>query len=269
LSIASTIGAWQGNEGTFGAAPANTAYFYVSFKVLAVATTTEKHYLDAVAVYDDALGYTGYWSGYNNPANTDVAPTLLVEYQNVGETDWHPLGTQLLDVDTEYVVFPDYSLKSGVGRVYRASLAETENGLDLNSDYSTSTSPAVSRTLRNVWIASEDDPTGTSHWFAWDGGGKKELIDAAAALVDIEGSEFPFAQFGVQSRGTVDVDLMLETADDQAAMDSLARKKSLVIYRDGRGRAYRGILGGVNFIDIPGTGMKRAGFTLQLSGDQP
>lgn len=269
-STTPTANQWTYGFGWSGTSPSDAAYFTVKLQVAGVLTTTEKHWFDSIAVYiSTAPAYSGFWPGYKDPNTSDINPTLLVEYQDFGETDWTELTEFTVDNLTDHYVVNDYQCESGLGRVYRGTLLERENDIALNSDPSTPTTPYETRNFTNVWINADSDPAGTSYQFRWDGGGKSETVDAQPELVDIDGRDYAFPQFGNQYKGTVDVNIALENSNDINALQGFAKTKGTLVYRDGRGRCYRGVMGPVKMDDIQPAPLKRASFTFQVSGDQP
>ena len=246
--------------------PADAAFAVPYLYVIGVVGTSETHYFDALSIYPRAT-FRGFWQGYY--PNTDSAPELLVEYSDDTVT-WQTLDSTLIEriASQGGYLFEDYTTKSGLARSYRASLAETENGVALNSDLS-AVATAPSFLLSRVWMHAESDPADTSYNFTWDGGGRSRTLGAQPTLTDVDGRAYPFAQFGEQGNGQVAVSLFLDTLADIAALETLATIKSLVVFRDQRGRSYRGVMGDVAFADQVYGVQQVASFTLQLSSAQP
>lgn len=255
------------NVGNVLTAPSDAAYAVPVLQVTLVNSTSENHYFDGLSFYPyPAAGpVTRFWRGYY--PNTDVAPTLLIEYSDDLVT-WHALSTQLVYSNTGSFNASDYTIPTNPAtRSYRASMSEVENAQELNSPYSSVVFTSV--TLQNVWMHVDSDPVDTSYNFKFDGGGRTENIDASAVQVPIEGLAYGFAQYGVQSLDSIAVQIHLDTANDVAAMMNLAQTKGLVVFRDQRGRVARGVMGAVQFTDFqPGVGAE-VSFTLQQSGVQP
>ena len=264
-SVTEVLDTWTTLAGTV-TSPADAQYAVISYWVAGVAATTENHLLDAVSFYLQSAspGVQQFLRGFY--PNTDIAPTLIVEYMDAG-LGWLPLSSQpITNTQGSYVV-ADYTVKSGVTRSYRASLKQVENSIQLNSVPSASADGLV--TLSNVWMHSDDNPAGTTYNFKWDGGGRASSFDALAQMVNVEGRSFPFAQFGTQDASTVDANIHLDNQADISALEVLARKNALVVFRDQRGRSVRGVMGSVKINDAPYGVAQDASFTLQLSGIQP
>lgn len=252
--------------------PSDATYFTVEIEIQGLPTTADSAWIDAVSVFDSAyenITNPTYYAGYYSTNDTDQSPTLLVEYLDSDRTDWRTLQSLTVGIADESFIFDDYTIRNGITRQYRATLLQNEHGVSVDSNPSSST-PATSKSFKGVWISSDSDPGGTSYNFPWDGKDRSETLDAGGTLVPVEGREFPLAQFGTQSDASVQLGVWLESAADKAAMLNFARNKSQVIYRDGRGRSYRGIMGKVTIADIRGAAqLQLASFTLQPSGDQP
>jgi hypothetical protein len=240
------------------------AYISPYISVAGVAATTEKYNVDSYFLIPGGI-YKRFWPGFF--PDSDEAPSVLVEYSDDAGTTWKDLGrVQTVSTAGAYK-FYDYSLRTGTTRVYRASLYETQNSVQLNSDTTALVSGVVS--LKATWIAADIDPVGTSYNFLWDGEGRGRMLNAEAALVDIDGRAYPFPQFSEANSGTLDATIALDTAADIAALERIALSKSTITYRDSRGRSVRGTIGPVQFVDVPQTGLQRASFTITLSGEQP
>jgi hypothetical protein len=151
--------------------------------------------------------------------------------------------------------------------MYRAFMDSTENAGYVASPLATTAAIPVS--FAGVWLQTDADPAGSSYNFTYDGGGRSRTIGAAPALTQVEGRAYPIAQFGTQNNGSVAISIHLDTSADIAAMERFSGYKSLVVFRDSRGRSYRGVMGDVAFTDNPANNSQEASFTLQLAGDQP
>lgn len=262
-SVAVIAGAWTLIAGNV-TAPSDAAYGVPYIRVAGASAGNQ--YWDAMAWYTSD-GVTRFWRGYY--PNTDVAPTLLIEYTDDG-VHWKTLLNELIfgtggqDINTDYTI---PSNVSGQSRTYRASLTELENGQQLYSPYSATANTSVM--LSHVWLHQDMDPPDTSYNFQFDGAGRSESLDAKAVNVEIEGLEFGFAQFGIQSLDSLDVQLHCDTLNDTAAIYSMAQAKDLIVFRDQRGRVIRGTMGTVRITDFqPGVGAD-VSFTIQASGVQP
>ena len=262
-ATAGTANTWVA-AATATVVPANAAYFILTVGVNATVGTiaaAELAYFDAISVYraSQALGFTpGFFP------DSDDAPTIIVQYSEDEET-WTELGQIVASPSRTAETFYDYSVRSGVPRLYRAYLTVTENSTFLTSDYSSTTT--VELELNGVWMASDEDPAGTSHQWYYDGGGRSRVVGANPSTVDVEGRDYGFSEFGGDYTGAVSVSLQLASAEDQAHLEDMAKTKTEVVFRDGRGRAYRGTMGQVTLAD---TVWGQVGtFTLQLSGIQP
>lgn len=244
--------------------PAGAVSFTVLLQVSAASGTLaagEVHYLDAISVYRSAY-YQGFTPG-SFPA-TDDAPTVVVEYRDDG-VHWKELARRQATQANTVEVFPDYTVRSGRQRTYRAWLTETENGTLLTSDYSALAGALLN--LTGVWIMADDDPAGTSHQFVYDGSGRSEQAGAQPSVTVLEGRPYGFTEFGTDYTGDLAVSLQLPSAGDRDSLWSLATRKSEVVLRDARGRSVRGVMGTVKFTDeVWG---QTASFQLQLSGLQP
>lgn len=267
-AVTSAVGKWTTLRFSFSSQiPADCAYLQLFVQVDNMAAG-ESQYIDGLAIveYDDASPL-GWRPGL--PPDTDTAPTVLLEKADVDSPTFRPVGAQpLLDDDGLYqpiAVFPDYEIRSGRARTYRASLTETVNALYLQSPTS---DPAVETvTLEQVWMHSRDDIAGTLAHFKFDGGGRTRQRGVNGTTTEVEGREFPFAEFSGQSTGQAQVTITLASDDDQAALEALAAARAEVVFRDQRGYGYSGTMGPVSYADTPYG--SQASFTLQLSGDQP
>jgi hypothetical protein len=268
VSTTSSAGAWKTNNTGTMVAPADAAYGVPFLKVASIAATSETHYFDALAIYP-GTSFNGFWQGYY--PNTDSAPALLVEYTDdditTGAEVWHTLAEVATARTVSQVLVEDYTVRSGVTRTYRATLTETENGISLNSDPSAVVQGML--TLQRVWMHAENDPAGTSYNFQWDGGGRSRTMGAKPTLTDVDGLAYPFAQFGVQNDGSVAVSLFLDLQQDIDALQAITDAKSTAVFRDQRGRSYRGVVGDVQFTDQQYGVQQQASFTFQLAGVQP
>lgn len=269
FAVTSIIGKWTPLILSMNPASTFPTSKYLSISLYVVgAAVNESHYFDgaAIAKFPDSTPL-GWRPGL--PPDSDIAPTVLLEKSDGDYTVFRPVGAvALLDEDGRYrpvAVFPDYEIKSGKARTYRASLTETVNGIYLQSAYSDPQVQTV--TLAQVWMHARGDVAGTLAHFLYDGAGRTSQRGAQSQATVVEGREFPFAEFSTQSTGQVAVTLQLASAADQVALDALAASRAEVVFRDQRGRGASGTMGQVSYQDTSfGT---VATFTLALSGDQP
>jgi len=261
-AVAVVAGAWTQIAGSV-TAPADAAYGVPYIRVAGASSGNQ--YWDAMAFYVWD-GVTRFWHGFY--PNTDDAPTMLIEYSD-DLVNWKTLQTQFAYQNNGQYTASDYTIPSNVSgqiRTYRVSISETENGQLLTSPYSATVTASI--TFSNVWMHADGDPVDTTYNYRWDGGGRTDTIDAKGINVEIEGMEYQFTQFGIESVTSLDVTLHLDSTNDMGALHNLASLKGLVVFRDQRGRVYRGIMGAVKFVDFQPVGQD-ASFTLQLSGNQP
>jgi len=263
-AVAVTAGAWWLISGNV-TVPADAAYGVPYIRVAGASSGNQ--YWDALSYYmSTGFFFSRFWRGFY--PNTDDAPTMLIEYSD-DLVNWKTLQTQLAYQNNGQYSASDYTIPnnvSGQSRTYRVSVSETENGQLLTSPYSATVNVFV--TFSNVWMHADGDPVDTIYNYRWDGGGRTDTIDAKGINVEIEGLEYQFTQFGIESVTSLDVTLHLDSFNDMGALHNLASLKGLVVFRDQRGRVYRGVMGAVKFVDFQPSGQD-ASFTLQLSGNQP
>lgn len=244
--------------------PATATQFQVVLQVNTASGTlaaNEVHWFDALAVYRSAY-YQAYVPGAF--ANTDLAPTIVVEYSE-DQVTWKELTRTLATYGQAANTFYDYSNRSGVPRYYRAWLFETENSLYLESDYASPVGVTV--TLVGVWVSSDANPVGTSTQFKYDGAGRSFDFNANGQQIQLDGQPYDFAEFGSDYDGNLAVTVQLPDATSQQRLLFLAGQKAQVVVRDQRGRSYRGLMGKVQFTDeVWG---QSANWQLALTGTQP
>jgi hypothetical protein len=243
--------------------PSNAA-FGIPILNIANAIFGENYYFDALSITPPPA-YNSYWQGAF-PA-TDTAPTVLIEYSDDAGLTWITLSEFLTTINVDNYAVEDYTIKSNVQRQYRVSLYEIENSLQLQSQYSSIASATL--VLSHVWMHIVGQEAATSWNFVYDGGGRTRVIGAQPALVPVEGSPYPFAQFGVQNTGQIQVSLHLDNQADINALEGMALSKALVSFRDQRGRCAIGTIGDLSVDDATYGVAEEAKFTLQLAGIQP
>lgn len=93
-------------------------------------------------------------------------------------------------------------------------------------------------TLYGVWVHDPTDVTGPMMHFFYDGAGRDEQWIPEVELLRFAGRNLPIAEFGVQTRlDTITANLQLASGDrDRSLLTALARKRTIVHYRDGQGR---------------------------------
>lgn len=269
VSVSSAVGKWTPLAANLDPSTAFPTGKYLTISLYVVgAATNEVHYFDGVSIaeFGDATPL-GWRPGL--PPDTDVAPTVLLEKSDSDYPTYRPVGrVQLHDATGRYqpvAIFPDYEIKSSKPRTYRASLSETVNDLYLQSTYSAPLEQTV--TLPQVWMHARSDVAGTLAHFLYDGAGRSDQVGVVSTATEVEGREFPFAEFAAQSNGQIQVTLQLASAEDEAALRALAKARAEVVFRDQRGRGLSGTIGPVQFADA--TWGSTGSFTLTLSGDQP
>ena len=269
---------WTTYNGTV-TVPAGAATFTVQLKsttTSGVMVANETFYFDTISVYRGINIINSFVPGYY--PNTDTAPVLTLQYLDNGGPGWQTLATLNLDgtnlpsnaygVGSPIVAnfgYSDYTYKSGVFRNYQAYISETENGSLLTSATSAQVTTSVN-TFNGVYLHLDSDPVGTTRHYSYDGGGRTRTIDAGGSSTPLEGRTYGFAEFGTQSAQTVAVTLALPAVGDGTVLENLANSKGQVVFRDKRGRAYRGVMRTVTFADT--NWGQTASFSLVLTGNQ-
>lgn len=132
--------------------------------------------------------------------------------------------------------YSDYTPASGTDYTYTA--------VAVSADQTTAESTGVvgSITLKGAWLHDPAD-TATLHQFKYDGSGRNSDWQPEAELVRYTGRVNPVVVFGEAEDERVTVSLQMDKNDtDYTKLMSLIKRKSLLCYRDGRGRKVFGVV---------------------------
>jgi hypothetical protein len=159
--------------------------------------------------------------GASNPVSNDLYR------REVGEVAWERIETGIA-VDGTY---HDYAVASGVSYEYKAK------AFGVNGTSTDSVSVSDTLTLAGVWLHDPADVTGTIANFRYDGEGKDARRSVSMALHHFAGRTGPVAEFGEEEDASVAVRVgALRSGDDIATLDALIARRTVLCYRDGRGR---------------------------------
>lgn len=154
--------------------------------------------------------------------------------RKVGGATWRRIQTAL----PANGAYNDYTVASGVNYEYQAK-AYGDNGTTADS----ASSAGAFVTLAGVWLHDVADPAGTIHAYKYDGGGRSTDWQADVTMMQFAGRSRPVAEFGEYEDGKLTAQLQLLKDDqDYQALDSLVKRKSIVCWRDGRGRQAFGVV---------------------------
>lgn len=206
-------------------------------------TDNDAYYIDAVSLYQSSTNL-GYIEGFKE---TD-GPYIELEYSEDGGTTWKTadevdamwMVQKIEDFSDATIQFYDYEIGSGVERQYRFYNWKVEEGNLLESDYSVVKSATIN--LFRVWMHLITDPAGTIYQFAYDGGGRDDAFDKGVNVLQFAGREYGQAYFGEPSSRSINANIQLTSPADIAALKRLDAEKSLIIFRDGRGRRVKAML---------------------------
>jgi len=122
----------------------------------------------------------------------------------------------------------DYSVASGVDYVYYGDVLSDVNTRSKTPEIDTSI------TLRGVWLLDPREPLETAYRFQWDGMGRSREREYEASVIHTEGRALPLAEFGSNLSSSVSINLALE-GEDVGRMQALIDRRTVLLYRDGRG----------------------------------
>lgn len=126
------------------------------------------------------------------------------------------------------------------GKVYEMRARNV--AADGRSAYSAWKTASGATSIVGVVLYATTAPT-TPRLYRFNGDGAQEDAAPAAELIQYDGREYPIVEFGTSGSRTIDVpELHMKTAADRAALDALVMARSIVLYRDKRGRKVYGLL---------------------------
>jgi len=100
-------------------------------------------------------------------------------------------------------------------------------------------------TLHGIWLHDPLNTELTIHRFAWDAGRSTDWIPEMA-MMEYVGRQFQVAEFGEGVTESINMGLPLDQeSGDVAAMEILAKLRTILCYRDGRGRKIFGVIAGL------------------------
>lgn len=188
-----------------------------------------------------------------NPAPTGGQPAVAyneIHRRAQGDINFIRIATNLLLGGS----YADYTVASGV--VYNYFVRT----LASDGSFSQSSITSFGITLDSgVWLHDLGNPAGTIRKFALDGRGRSASWKPELELMKFAGRAMPVAEFGIGEEGSVSVDLDLMRNDGSIeVLRNLARSRSTICYRDGRGRKVFGVI-----TDLPETD-ERYGYSTKL-----
>lgn len=114
---------------------------------------------------------------------------------------------------------------------------------------------SVTLNLEGVWLHLPGDPAGTAHNYRYGKALRSAGVDVTGVENVYAGRVFPVVDFGPFEREQVQARAQVpqgaNQATDLAALRSLVRSRSPVLFRDGRGRMFLGVLSGHSEQDEP------------------
>jgi hypothetical protein len=271
----STVGSWVSVSGSF-TSPAGAAFVQVHIGILGC-VVGEYHFVDCVDLYTSPydLGWVRGDQGYGDTA-------LIMRWSEDGEISFypstadHPEGVASLTFSrlAPYVTYEDYenpsldaadpasvlnSTRYWIGRSQVTKGITSQASADVNLGSAT-------QRLQGLWLATVADPASTGHMFQYETG-KQEAISLEKTSRAFSGRSYPVIEFGTQQNFQIACSVQLPDPVDIVALRNLAIVFDRIIYRDRRGRRFRGVLDGVSITDVKWGHI--ATFTVLVSGDQP
>jgi len=167
----------------------------------------------------------------NDPGKPATSRNHIYRRETGGE--WVRIAADL-PVNSGY---DDYTVASGMEYEYKA--------VAVSVDETTAESSVQSGSVQftGVWLHDPVDPVGTTHHFLYDGLECGEDWQPEAEMLRFAGRTLPVIEFGEQAEERVRVGLqMLKNSNDWAVLRALARRRSILCYRDGSGRKVFGVI---------------------------
>lgn len=215
---------------------------------------------------------------------TTMITNRYTEAKN-GYASWQQVSTAPISYTDFEKTFYDRSAKSGTARMYRGYVYAYDNGVLIRSgdNYKTYNpaslvAPSTVSFIGSAWLSSVDSRKDTvtnvlledgydAYRFDFLQYGSKEDFEVEAASVKLSGRKYPVVSFGASETKAVSVTLILLTAADEAAIEKLIKRRTLIIYRDGRGQRIKGLMKSVSYSSDKG-GYRTVSFTVQAHGTQ-
>ncbi|WAH38623.1 sialidase family protein [Alicyclobacillus dauci] len=205
-------------------APATTS-FSTSFTPPAPAAMT--------ATPDSASGRISF--AIFNPAPTGSQPAVSgndIYRRTSDSTDW----TRVAEAIPSNSSWTDYSVASGQSYDYKVTTYGT-NGTQVDSQVIT-----TSISLSGIWLHDPADPT-TLTRFKLRENNRTSKTDYGQTLMHFEGRELPVADMDDQVDQQIQVTIdCLKTNGDLDSLRALIARKSVLLYRDGKGRKVYGVV---------------------------
>lgn len=252
--------------GTVIRVPDGVSYFTLWCE--ATAGVGEYHYFDRMAIYklnDERPLKVGWQEGV--PIGRTGLAYVTVEYYDPSEIDaeWHELATKEIDPLSPTVLFEDWDAASGKERRYRARVFREYDAITYISATSEESSAVLQ--LKNIWISGTGGENGYN--FRFDGLPRTEAPDSMATSNYYSGRQWPQIEIGEQRALIITVQFLLSSTADGEAWDRLVEMNKIIIFRDQRGRSYRGLITNVQGVDEQwGSDGRTISFDLLVGGDQ-
>lgn len=175
----------------------------------------------------------------DNPVPVGAEPLVVsndLYRRKDGETDWERIATGLAND----AVYDDYAVAHEQLYEYLVT-AFGDNGSARSSGVA-----EESINLQGVWIHVPNQAPGTEVQFVWDGRKSDESTQLEVEKVRVKGRTYPVAIFGDGEEYTVRQTLQLLNAQPQyESLYEAFMRKTVLLYRDNRGRKVFGIISGL------------------------
>lgn len=129
-------------------------------------------------------------------------------------------------------IFTDWKPASGVAYEYQ-TVSIGANGTSTTSPYTAQ----VTVKFRGVWLMDPRTPEDTVHQFQFDGMGRSTNWQPESFKQEFVGRKYPVVEFGSREEFAIEMNLPLDDeTGDRPALGVLQTRKTVLLYRDGRGR---------------------------------
>lgn len=139
--------------------------------------------------------------------------------------------------------YRDYTATKGVSYFYFARAVGGQN------NFIDSNVLSGSLTFMGIYLHDVNAPRATIQHFLYDGSGRTESWQAAVGERVLAGRVNSVFEYGENEQYTIVFNLQLPDVNAKQALDAMVRNKSILCYRDSRGRKVFGVIDQLNFND--------------------